>query len=160
MADKKRTGWTPKKKDKFIEHLRHTGNVAASARMVGLGRSRAFELRKEDPAFGQAWEEAIDDFVDRCEEELRRRAVEGYKEDVFYGGKKVGEITKYSDVLLMFYLKSLRPGKYREHSRALPEGARIIITYAAPEAIEGQQGEDGKQRLALPAPGKVETITE
>ena len=147
MAGKKRMGWTTEKRKKFIKHLGRTGNVAASVKMVGLGRSRAFELKKEDSAFGQAWQEAIDTFVDRCEEELRRRAVEGYKETVFYGGKKVGEITKYSDVLLMFYLKSLRPQKYREHALNLPEGATIMIGIQQPaKQVEGRDGEGGKQR--------------
>src|SRR5262249_21583923 len=52
--------------------------------------------------------------VEVLEAELRRRAVEGWLEPVYYRGKKVGDVRKFSDTCLIFALKGEKPEKYRE----------------------------------------------
>ena len=47
-------------------------------------------------------------------DEADRRAKDGVLKPVFYKGEIVGSIPQYSDNLLMFRLKALRPDKYRE----------------------------------------------
>ena len=49
------------------------------------------------------------------EAEARRRAAIGVDEPVFYKGKVVGHIRKYSDNLLMFLLKAHWPEKFRDN---------------------------------------------
>jgi hypothetical protein len=49
----------------------------------------------------------------RLEDEAVRRAYEGVERPVFQGGKQVGVVREYSDTLLIFLLKALRPEKYR-----------------------------------------------
>ena len=49
------------------------------------------------------------------EEEARIRAMFGVKQPVFYKGEVCGSVRKYSDVLLIFLLKGLRPEVYREN---------------------------------------------
>jgi hypothetical protein len=39
---------------------------------------------------------------------------------VFQGGKQVGTVRKYSDTLLMFLLKGIRPQKWRESRATIP----------------------------------------
>ena len=57
------------------------------------------------------------------EEEARRRAYVGFDEPVFGSGGhgigtvQVGVIRKYSDTLLIFLLKGIRPGKFRENHK-------------------------------------------
>lgn len=48
------------------------------------------------------------------ESEALRRAMHGDEEPVFYGGQQVGTVRKRSDALLMFLLRTRRPGRYRE----------------------------------------------
>jgi hypothetical protein len=70
----------------FLEHLARTGNVAGSARHAGIASGIAYTLRKSDADFAAAWDLAIEDHTDQCEEELTRRAF-GYEEPVVYQGQ-------------------------------------------------------------------------
>lgn len=71
-------------------------------------------IRKEDTKFADGWESALDEGMDWLELEARRRAVEGTLKPVYQGGKKVGTVREYSDILLIFLLKGGKPDKYRE----------------------------------------------
>lgn len=46
------------------------------------------------------------------EAEARRRGVEGVEEPILFQSKVVTTVRKYSDVLLIFLLKGLRPRRY------------------------------------------------
>jgi transposase-like protein len=78
----------------FIEALSETGNVTHACDQAGLRRRTIYEWRDDDPAFADAWEQALEIGTHALEDEARRRAMGG------------------SDVLLIFMLKSLRPEKY------------------------------------------------
>lgn len=110
-----RKRWTSKNKERFLEKLKETGNVTLSARLIGLGRSRAYDYRAEDKEFAALWEEAEAEAADLLEEEARRRAVAGVENPVFHKGEIVGHVTSYSDLLLIFLLKGLRPEKFRDN---------------------------------------------
>src|SRR5947208_1352785 len=56
--------------------------------------------------------EASAEGVDRLADEAHRRGVEGVKRPVFHGGKKVGEITEYSEFLIKNLLRCRRPEVY------------------------------------------------
>jgi hypothetical protein len=118
----KRTGWTINARAKFIEVLRQTGNVTEAAASVGLGRSRAYQLRGTDEEFAKAWEEAEDVAVDRLEREAWRRGVEGVDKPVYHAGKVVGHVREYSDTVLVVLLKAHRPEKYRDNVHAVHTG--------------------------------------
>lgn len=98
---------------RFLDALAETGSVRAAAVASGRARGAWLALRGRDPAFAQAWDEALDAYVELLEAEADRRAVGGEDEPIFYGGKQVGSRTRASDSLLMFRLKALRPGRYR-----------------------------------------------
>lgn len=70
----------------FLINLEKTGNISKSARLCGISSSSANQLRKADGDFSAAWDQAIEDHTDRCEEELTRRAF-GYEEPVVYQGQ-------------------------------------------------------------------------
>lgn len=117
-----RLKFTPEKKQRFLAHLRETGNVTLSARAIGLPNRTIYDHRQSDEAFKAAWDEAIEEAVDALEEEARRRAFAGVTRKKFHLGKPVKDpLTgkqyveqEYSDVLLIFLLKAHRPAKYRE----------------------------------------------
>ena len=90
-----------------------------------MPRSALHERRAADPAFAAAWDDALDGAMDAIEEEARRRAIEGTEEPVFYQGKQIGRVRKYSDALLMFLLRAHRPIRFEEgHGEA---GAGPVI---------------------------------
>jgi hypothetical protein len=110
-----------------------------AAKAAGVGRSTAYLWRQEDPEFAAKWDEAVAQGIDRLEDEALRRAVEGVKRPVYRGGVLVGEITEYSDKLLMFLLKRRRPEVYdRSH-----DGSRKVDSMSVEEQLK---------ELGLPLP--------
>lgn len=102
-----------------------------------------YDWVREDAAFSAAYLEATEDAGDRCEAEVHRRAVEGWDEPVYQGGKRVGTIRKYSDRLLELRVKALRPDKYRERIEhtgdkggpiKLQKMVRVVFNTRKPEA--------------------------
>lgn len=53
--------WTERDEAAFLDLLRQSGNVAASARAVGFDPSSVWERRRKWPAFARAWDEALDE---------------------------------------------------------------------------------------------------
>lgn len=112
----------------FLEVLGKTANVTEAARSAGIGRMTAYDWRSADEAFAKAWDDALEVSVDALEAEARRRAVEGWEEPVFQGGKDVGTIRRYSDRMLEILLKGHRP-KFRENQRievSGPNGGPVV----------------------------------
>lgn len=105
---------TAKKKELFLKNLAQSGNVTDSAKSAGWVRQRAYENRESDFVFAEAWQNAEQEYADKLEREADRRAIEGVNEPRFYEGEVCGHVRKYSDTLLIFRLKAIRPEKYRE----------------------------------------------
>ena len=119
--------WTPSLKAAFLSELGRLGTVTAAAEAVGVCRTHAYELRRNDPDFAEALTEALEEAADRLEEEARRRAVEGVVHPVMHGGKRVLDddgtpltIRRHSDALLLALLKARRPLIFRD--RLTPDG--------------------------------------
>ena len=101
-------GWPAR----FLAVLWETGNVSAAARRAGTSRSVCYRHRRRHAGFAAAWEDALEEAADRLEMEAFRRAVDGVGEERFFGGRVIGEVTRYSDSLLMFLLRARRPAIY------------------------------------------------
>lgn len=113
--------WTTGLKAAFLAELGRLGTVTAAAEAIGVCRTHAYELRRSDPDFAEAFAEALEEAADRLEEEARRRAVEGTEVPVIHGGKPAvagdGQpltIRRYSDALLLALLKARRPVPFRD----------------------------------------------
>ncbi len=101
----------------FLEHLATYGLVNRAAKHAcpdsKYGAISTFrDLRNRDAEFAKAWDEAVQEAEDKILMEMRRRGVEGYKEDVFgslgqgAGTGKVGERHVYSDRMLELYART------------------------------------------------------
>ena len=108
--------------ERFLEALADTGSVSTAAAVAGTSRTRVYELRRVDPTFANAWQEAEDIAADRLEDEARRRALEGVPELLVSAGKLVRDdegqpitVRRYSDNLLLALLRAHRPPR-RERS--------------------------------------------
>jgi hypothetical protein len=108
----------------FLRELAKGKSPAHAAQVAGLARSTAYLFRSQDPEFARQWLEASAEGVERLEDEAHRRGVEGVKRPVFRGGKKVGEITHYSDVLLESLLKRAAAGGIWAAARFYDSGQR------------------------------------
>jgi AcrR family transcriptional regulator len=104
----------------FLAALEETGSVTEAAKAANMGRSNVYQYRRSDETFAALWDQALDVAADVLEDEARRRAYEGVNEPVFHKGEKVGTVRKYSDTLLMFLLKGIRPQKWRESRATIP----------------------------------------
>lgn len=111
---------TPVWQKAFLAALAETGIVTRAAEAAGVETSTVYSLREVDAAFAESWRLARESAADRMEQEALRRALEGVEEPVFgsggtgFGTVEVGSIRRYSDTLLIFMLKGIRPEKYRE----------------------------------------------
>jgi len=105
------------KKRAFLAAFAQTGNVTHSAEMADIDRRTHYDWLASDPTYERAFLDAREQAADRLEEEARRRAVQGTLRPVFYKGEEVGGIREYSDTLLIFLLKGVRPEKYAEHMK-------------------------------------------
>lgn len=98
----------------FLTALAELGNYKEAAKLAGISRMTAWRHKTSDPEFAQKCADAEQEAADLLEKEAWRRATEGTDEPVFYKGDQCGTIKRYSDNLLMFLLRGVRPEKYRE----------------------------------------------
>ena len=145
---------TEARRQLFLKALSDTGSVSTAVAIAGTSRTRVYELRKADPAFASAWEDAEEIAVDRLEEEARRRAVEGVEEPLVSAGRLVRDdsgqpimVRRYSDNLLLALIKAHRPSR---RIGALPTaGAAVGERCARRNGVDcscGRHGCDYAQR--------------
>ena len=72
----RRGHWSKARRTLFLKVLAETCNVTAAGRAVGT-MTGAYRLRQRDPAFAQAWDEALAIGYDRLETMLLGRALTG-----------------------------------------------------------------------------------
>jgi hypothetical protein len=69
--------WTAAKRERFLNALVETANVAGAARLVGVPERSPYHLRRKDDAFARAWDKALDEAYSKLEMMLLRRATYG-----------------------------------------------------------------------------------
>ena len=104
------------KKRAYVIGVMETGNRTQAAIAAGLGASTPYSPQwRNDEALQAALVLADEAAADLMESEAYRRGVSGVDEEVgWYKGEPGGMIRRYSDILLIFLLKGIRPEKYRE----------------------------------------------
>lgn len=127
-----RTKRTAKKDGQFFAAIGKGHPVGKACEVAGYGRSTAYEYRDEDEGFAKRWKEANEEAVEVLEAEADRRAIQGTLKPVFHRGVQCGSIREFSDVLLIFRLKALRPEVYREradlrHSGSIETSGVLVV---------------------------------
>ncbi len=118
---------TQAQRERFLEALAETRNVTVAARAAGIARRAALALKAGDPDFAEAWADAEEEATDLLEHAARRRAIEGWEEPVYYHGQEIGRVRRFSEELMLLFLRAERPGKFGERpggggDRAKAEG--------------------------------------
>lgn len=111
-----------RKKALWLEAYATTGNVSAACTAADIARSTYYSWLDTDHAFVPLVAEAREHAIDELELEARRRAQQGTSKPMMYKGEPIIDpttgdpvvIREYSDTLLIFLLKGLRPETYRE----------------------------------------------
>lgn len=124
----------------FLSALRIHGNVSVASHVASIARSAVYERRDSDPAFKQAWDDALEEAGDWLEHEARRRAEEGSLKPVYFKGELVGYEREYSDQLMALMLKGTKPAKYGDKLtiQLAPEDQELLRKYGltAGQAME------------------------
>lgn len=119
---------TARWQEMFIAALREGGHVGKACEAAKVSRTTAYTYRRQDAAFAADWDTAIEDAAFSLEDEGLRRARDGVDEPIVYKGMIVGTQKRYSDTLLMFLLKGIKPDKYADKVviRISPEHAALL----------------------------------
>lgn len=76
--------WSDAAEARFLDHLAASCNVTAAAEAAGFTRVAIYRRRRNDPAFAQRWQAALEQGATRIEALLLRRAeeaLEGFAPD-------------------------------------------------------------------------------
>ena len=130
------------------------GVIKRACKVAGVGRTTHYEWMEANPEYRRAFEAAQEDAADSLEAEVYRRAVKGVRKPVgWYKGVAGGYVREYSDLLLMFALKALRPEKYRERVDVRGTLASIDLTrFTDEQLVRVSAGEHPLSVLNTPAP--------
>lgn len=115
----------------YLETLIETGLPLTAAHRIGVPKRIVNSTRDIDPEFDEAYNDALELFAERVEEELIRRAMYGVQEDIFKDGEIVGQVTKYSDALMTLLIKTKNP-KYNEKKQTDVTITGGVLLTAAP----------------------------
>ena len=118
------TDYTPEKEwqSRFLAALAVCPNITGAARVAGITRQQAYNVRKSDPDFALAWDDALESAIDDLEGSAYERA-------------RTDDTT-----LTIFLLKAHRPDKYRDKVSTDHSGAidiRIIHEEADRDPASG-----------------------
>src|SRR3972149_832140 len=119
MADKQRKTSTARTRtgawrQEFLDALSTLAHVERACKVAQIEKRTAYNHRRKDPEFRKAWDKALKDAVPVLENEAMRRAIYGVRKPVYQQKELVGFVREYSDTLLIFMLKGLKPARYRD----------------------------------------------
>ena len=118
----RRRGWSEARQRAFIFALSRCGSVACAAGAVGMARRSAYQLLDAEGAdsFAAAWDQAIDEGLERVRSEAFQRALGGVFVPVFRRGKLVRVEHRQSDALAIALLngKEKIVDDYARHARS------------------------------------------
>jgi len=96
----------------FLDLLSQGVPVIDACERAGFTRATVYRRRNADLAFARLWDEALQMAGDLLEEEADRRGRHGWDENVWHKGRVVGTRRRFSDRMLMFRLKAVKPDRY------------------------------------------------
>ncbi len=102
----------PHMKRRFLFYLSRGLSVTRAAEQCEIAPATAYNWKNADPEFAEQWRFAYQEGVDRIDDELTRRGIEGVLRPVFYKGKVVDYIREYSDTCLVTLARGKKPHVY------------------------------------------------
>ena len=143
----------PKKRE-FILGYALTGSFRLAAQRAGCEKTIHYHWRDTDPAYAAAFEYAKDMAADVVQDEIMRRAM-GWEEQHLAADGTPYNVCKYSDLLIIFRMKAMRPQEYRENSHVSVEStATVNITIEERTRAANSRAEELRRehQRAIPEP--------
>jgi len=103
------------KKRAFLVAYVETGGIRRASALSQVDWRNHYNWLEADEEYRAAFEKARQLAGDLAEDEIYRRAFLGFDHPVIYEGQITTTYKDHSDNLAMFYLKGLRPERYREN---------------------------------------------
>lgn len=116
---------TTAKKRAFLAAYAETCSIIRAAKAAEVDRGTHYEWLRKDPGYAVRFHIAKEQAADALEDEAIRRAHEGMDKPVTVAGEKT-IIREYSDTLLIFMLKGMRPQKFRDNVEVTGAGGGPI----------------------------------
>jgi hypothetical protein len=141
----------------FLAAYVKTKRTLAASQLTGVSREAHYNWLRHDVHYGDHWRRARKMLGDLVEEEVIRRAVDGYAKPVVHGGKVTDRYKNYSDRLAVFLLKHLKPEVYNVRQREPEIGGptHINITVKRPDDPRREPATE-LPTITLPIPEKKE----
>ena len=130
-----------RKQTAFLAAFAEHATVSAAATAARVRRRTHYDWLETDEEYARRFKDVQETVTEALEAEARRRGQSGVEEPVFYQGRRVDTIRRYSDTLLIFLLKARRPEVYRErydHNVSGPGSGPVVVRW------EGDADGDGK----------------
>jgi hypothetical protein len=157
-AERRRGRLTREKCERFLEALRAGWTVTHAAERAGVHRRRFYEARDDDEAFAAEWSEAWEQGTDRLEDELKRRAFDGYDESTYDGaGELIRRVHRYDNTGLVKLLGARRPEKFRDGATVEVQAPTVFVLESAFARREPIEVVEAEPPLELPAGEVTET---
>jgi hypothetical protein len=80
----------------FLAALADVPIVSNAARLARIDYRQVWRVRQDDPDFAQAWDDALEQGIDKAEQEAYRRAVTGFEEPVIDKGRLAYRYERYT----------------------------------------------------------------
>ena len=106
-----------KRVKEFLELVTNTASVALAASKMGLSVLEVYEVIDSDEQMIRLVNLSLQYAHEIAQSTLYDRAINGYMEEVFVDGKKVGEKKKFSVSCLIHYLKRMDNKKNTDANR-------------------------------------------
>lgn len=149
IRKERKTDWTQAKRAKFVEALAEVCNVTRAVKAAGMKSStHVYALRKSDPGFAEAWDEALLRGYDRLELALLDRAINGARKIELRGDREIA-VRQFNDghalKLLQMHRETATRLRERQGARD-PEAAfgEIVLRFAELRARIAEEPETGE----------------
>lgn len=112
----------------FLKAYAQTANITKAAEAAKIDRGLHYRWLDNFPKYQKAFLDAERQAGDFLESVAVGRATEGVMEAVYYQGRPIGAVRRYSDGVMMTLLRGFKPKKYSNKTELSgPEGGPIEI---------------------------------
>lgn len=115
VRDREKTPKCIAQQNAFLEYYAKCGNIKMTSRRLKLDKKYHYYWLRNDPEYYEKFQQVRQIAIGDMEDEAHRRAMEGFTIPIYQKGMKVGEMTQFSDNLLMFLLKGAAPERFRDN---------------------------------------------
>lgn len=147
-GDDVRLKFTPPVLTRVFNELANCGVMRTACAAAEVSVTQFSRLRGVHEEIDKFTLLALEFYRDRIRETVHNRAIEGWDEPVYYQGRKVGKVHKFSDRLLEMQAKSHCP-EYRDRSEVDVNVTGGVLVIHCPDLSREDWLEERRKRSAI-----------